>query len=209
MLKKIYLGPLGLLISIVMNAYSRLIRPYMVYGYFDFKKFKYLKYTRISSSATIIGKKNLTISNHCWVWHHSIIDASHGVEIGEGTQIGAFVGIFTHSSHIAIRLYGRAFINYDSEERLGYVRNKVIIGKYTFVGAGALILPGATIGDGCVVAAGAVVKGNIPDYSIVIGNPGKIVGMVDRLDSTFISEPVVQKNYFDKDLLNKISRSDE
>lgn len=51
----------------------------------------------------------------------------------------------------------------------------VKIGDNTFVGAGAIILPKTTIGNFCIIGAGAVVKGNIPDYSVVVGNPAKII----------------------------------
>lgn len=50
------------------------------------------------------------------------------------------------------------------------------IGKNSFIGANAMILYGSRIGENVIIGAGAVVKGNIPDNSIVAGNPGKIVG---------------------------------
>lgn len=52
----------------------------------------------------------------------------------------------------------------------------VSIDDYSFIGAGAIILPGSNIGKYCIVGAGAVVKGEIEDYSIVIGNPAKKIG---------------------------------
>ncbi len=54
----------------------------------------------------------------------------------------------------------------------------ISVGESTFIGARASILPGTNIGKCCIIGACAVVKGNIPDYSIVVGNPGKIVGDV-------------------------------
>lgn len=54
----------------------------------------------------------------------------------------------------------------------------ISVGESTFIGARASILPGTKIGKCCIIGACAVVKGDIPDYSIVIGNPGKIVGDV-------------------------------
>lgn len=44
----------------------------------------------------------------------------------------------------------------------------VSIGDYSFIGAGAIILPGTTIGKYCIIGAGVVVKGHIEDYSIMI-----------------------------------------
>ena len=55
-------------------------------------------------------------------------------------------------------------------------RNKpIVIGENSFIGMGSIIMPGTTIGKGCVVGAGSVVRGNVPDFSIVIGNPASIV----------------------------------
>jgi acetyltransferase-like isoleucine patch superfamily enzyme len=51
----------------------------------------------------------------------------------------------------------------------------VVIGDGSWIGAGAVILKGTNIGKNCVVGANAVVKGTVPDYSIVVGNPGKVI----------------------------------
>jgi acetyltransferase-like isoleucine patch superfamily enzyme len=56
----------------------------------------------------------------------------------------------------------------------GTVR-KVRIGDRCFVGGGAIILPGVTIGNESIVAAGAVVKSDVPERSIVGGNPAKVI----------------------------------
>ena len=49
------------------------------------------------------------------------------------------------------------------------------LGHDVWIGQGAKILPGARIGSGCIIGAGAVVGGEIPPYSIVTGNPGRIL----------------------------------
>ena len=50
-----------------------------------------------------------------------------------------------------------------------------IIGNDVWIGTGAMILPGARIGSGVIVGAGAVVRGTVPDYAIVSGNPASVV----------------------------------
>jgi len=52
---------------------------------------------------------------------------------------------------------------------------KTTVKKGASIGAGAIILPGVTIGINAIVGAGAVVTKNIPDNSIVFGNPAKII----------------------------------
>lgn len=56
-----------------------------------------------------------------------------------------------------------------------YWLKDIYIGENCFIGARAMILPGTRIGKNCIVGAGSVVKGNIPDNSVVMGNPAKIL----------------------------------
>ncbi|MEM6371497.1 MAG: CatB-related O-acetyltransferase [Pseudomonadota bacterium] len=52
-----------------------------------------------------------------------------------------------------------------------------VIGHDVWLGFGALVCPGARVGNGVIVGAGAVVRGRVPDFAIVTGNPAKIVRM--------------------------------
>ena len=54
-------------------------------------------------------------------------------------------------------------------------RKETRIGDRCFIGVNAMILPGVSIGEECIIGAGAVVSINIPPYSIVSGNPAKVV----------------------------------
>lgn len=56
----------------------------------------------------------------------------------------------------------------------------VILGDRVWIGYGALVMPGVTIGDGAVVAAGALVTKDVPAYAIVGGNPAKVIGERNR-----------------------------
>jgi len=53
--------------------------------------------------------------------------------------------------------------------------NPVKIGKNVWIGEGACILPGTVIGDGCIIGAHSVIKGEIPSYSIAAGAPARVV----------------------------------
>jgi maltose O-acetyltransferase len=59
---------------------------------------------------------------------------------------------------------------------MGYtVVRPVSIGDRTYVGAGAIILPGVAIGRDCVIGAGAIVTRDVPDGSVAVGNPARVV----------------------------------
>lgn len=86
------------------------------------------------------------------------------VEIGDGTQIGPGVQILAadHPRDPAGRAAGVEF------------GKPIIIGRNVWIGGGALILPGVTIGDDAVIGAGAVVTRDVPAGATAFGNPARI-----------------------------------
>lgn len=58
---------------------------------------------------------------------------------------------------------------------------KVVLNDNVFVGHGAIILPGVTVGPNAIVAAGAVVSKDVPENSVVAGVPARVIGDVDLL----------------------------
>ncbi|WP_306889941.1 sugar O-acetyltransferase [Ancylobacter amanitiformis] len=88
------------------------------------------------------------------------------VSIGEGTQIGPMVQIYTadHPRDAATRRTGLEF------------GRPVRIGRHVWIGGGAILLPGITIGDDAVIGAGAVVTKDVPPGATALGNPARLRG---------------------------------
>lgn len=64
---------------------------------------------------------------------------------------------------------------------LGYSRiGRVEIGDNTFVGADAIILPNVKIGSNCIIGAGSIVNRDIPNGSVAVGNPARVIGTYDE-----------------------------
>jgi len=169
----------------------------MVYGFFEKHKHKFLKRCRIASTAIITDADNLYLEDNVWINHYSRIDAAGGVHINEGCQIGFGACILSHSTHNSIRLMGLHFMDYDANERAGYIAKSTNIGRYTFVGGGSYIMPGVTIGKGCVIGVNSVVTHDIPDYSIAVGSPAKIIGSTKSIDTDYLSDKLVKKYYYE------------
>jgi len=109
----------------------------------------------------------LAIGDRCVIGRGSHIVAHQSVEIGDDVWTGPYVYI-TDQNH-----------GYeDPDVPIGSqfpVNRPVSIGAGSWLGAGAIILPGARIGRNVVVAAGSVVRGDVPDTCVVAGVPAKIV----------------------------------
>jgi acetyltransferase-like isoleucine patch superfamily enzyme len=201
MFRKIYLSPLGFFISLFLNFVAFLKKPFMVYGFFNSAEKKFFNKTRISSSAKLSDKKKIDIKNNVWIGHYCLLDGIGGIRIGEGVNIASHTCIYTHSSENSIRLLGEKFIEIPAEKRPGYVIASVNIGEYTFIGTSSVILAGTSIGKGCIIGAGSVVKGDFPDYSVIVGNPAKIVGDTKTIDDKLFSAGLSSENYYDKNIV--------
>lgn len=98
--------------------------------------------------------------------HSAILSASGGIEFEDGVSIAPGVRIAT--------------INHDFNERhTKYTYGKVTIKKNAWLGINVTVCPGVTIGKYAVVAAGAVVTKDVPDYAVVGGCPAKVIKMQD------------------------------
>lgn len=169
----------------------------MVWGYKD-SDGEFRDRTRISDTVFMYHPERIRISDNVFVWHYTILDGTGGLEIGEGTQIGAWVGIFTHSSHIAIRIYGNHYQGVPENDKKGYPIDSVKIGKYVFVGAGSKILPGVSIGDGALISAATLVNKDVENFQIVAGNPAKVIGDTRKLDEKYLQyDPQLREWYME------------
>ena len=126
------------------------------------------KYTCIECSGTLknLGK-GLIIGNNVGLGTHGFFGCAGGIEIGDDTIFGNYVSLHSENhnyadTHIPIRLQG---VN----------RKGIKIGKDCWIGSKTTILDGTEIGDGCIIAAGAVVRGKIESYSIIGGVPAKTI----------------------------------
>jgi len=96
---------------------------------------------------------------------------ARGVKIGKGVWIGYDVILDTSQPHL-ITLEDNCVLSLHVVVLAHFRENRgVKIGRDAFVGAGALILPNVTIGEGAVVAAGSVVTRSVPAFTLVQGNP--------------------------------------
>ena len=177
------LGKPSLLKRILRRIFPTL-SPYMITRIKD-KDGKNIPGTRISSHTFIDHPSSLSLAQGVYIGHFNVVEASHGLTIEEGVQITTHCVITTHSSHQSIRLYGAS---YAGKEMIGYVKGSVTVGKYSFIGPHSTIMPGTIIGRGSLVHAYSYVRGEFPDFSIIGGNPAKVLGDTRTIDRALLEQ---------------------
>ena len=109
----------------------------------------------------------LRVGDRCVIGRGSHIVAHRSVEIGDDVFTGPYVYI-TDQNH--------GYTDPDVPIGRQWPSNETVsIGSGAWLGAGAIVLPGARIGRNVVVAAGSVVRGEVPDRCVVAGVPARVV----------------------------------
>jgi acetyltransferase-like isoleucine patch superfamily enzyme len=95
--------------------------------------------------------RGVKVGSNIWIGYDVVLETScpYLIEIGEGTSISMRATLIAHFKEL----------------------RGIKIGREVFIGPGVIVLPGVTIGDRAVVAAGSVVTGSIPADTMVRGNP--------------------------------------
>lgn len=130
--------------------------------------------------------RRFSLGDHSVIESYACVNNAVGdVIIGDYTRIGlhnTIIGPVTIGSHvnlaqgITVTALNHNFENPDLRiDEQGVSTKPVVIGNDVWIGANAVILPGVTIGEHCVVAAGAVVTKDVPPRSLVGGVPAKVI----------------------------------
>ena len=113
--------------------------------------------------------------SHCWL-----------IEIGDDVTIAPRVHILCHDAST------KPFLNYT---KIG----RVNIGNRVFIGAESVILPGVTIGDDVAIGANSTVTHDVPNNSVVVGSPARIICTLDEYlekeEQRMTTSPVYDESY--------------
>jgi maltose O-acetyltransferase len=112
-----------------------------------------------------LQKQGLKLGKNVFIGRNVLIDPGHAdrIFIGDDCTITSRVIILAHDA--------------TTKRHIGYTKvGDVSIGKKTFIGVGSIILPNVEIGENVIIGAGSVVTKDVPDNSVVAGNPAKVIG---------------------------------
>lgn len=122
---------------------------------------------RIFEGFHIRAPKNITIADGVSIGPKVLLDGRLGLTIDKNAVIAYEAIIWT--------------LNHDYNDiHFKSVGAPVYIGAYAWICSRSIILPGITIGEGAVVASGAVVTKDVPPYTVVGGVPAKVIGQRDK-----------------------------
>ena len=108
---------------------------------------------------------NISIGSYSGLGINSLVQS--GVKIGDYVMMGPNVSIYTKNHKCGLDK-PMIFQGFDEEK-------EVVIGNDVWIGANVIILPGVKIGDGSIIGAGSVVTKDVESYSVVAGNPAKVI----------------------------------
>ena len=112
--------------------------------------------------AEFYAPERIRIGAHCTIGDTAFLDGRSGLTIGASVNLGSHVSIYTRQHDV------------DSAD-FAEVGAPVVVGDYAWISSHAIVLPGVTIGEGAVVAAGAVVTKDVDPYTLVGGNPARFI----------------------------------
>jgi acetyltransferase-like isoleucine patch superfamily enzyme len=120
--------------------------------------------------------RGVTMGRDCFVDPSAILETAYpeNVTLGNDVRVTAGAVIMTH---IKAPHYLR------DTGIVPAVLEPVVLEDYSFIGVNAVIMPGVTVGQASVVASGAVVVANVPPYTMVAGNPAKVIKRFPRPDA--------------------------
>ena len=130
-----------------------------------FRRISHFYWHNIASPEKQARHLGATIGKNCLISTHNWPSESYLITIGNNVQITPFVSIHTHGGGQAVR---QLYPDFD-------VFGKVVIEDWAYIGAYSQIMPGVTIGEGALVAAGSVVTKSVAPHTVVGGNPAKYI----------------------------------
>ena len=98
------------------------------------------------------------------------------IKIGNHVRINSDVQLITHDGGTWVL---RDYLQIDNKENITLFK-RIVIGNNVHIGTGAIIMPGVSIGDNCIIGCGAVVTKNIPNNSIAVGVPARVIETIDE-----------------------------
>ncbi|MES0488495.1 MAG: acyltransferase [Leptospirales bacterium] len=140
----------------------------------------------LGSHTTVLGELltfrhggKITMGDYCYVGENARIWSAENIKIGNFVLISHDVNIFDSDTHPIRakerRKHYKSIITTGHPDEIDLNEKAICIQDDAWIGAKSIILKGVTIGEGAIVGAGSVVTKDVPAWTIVAGNPAKVI----------------------------------
>ena len=120
----------------------------------------------VYNQLTVVCPKNVKIGKNVTVMNGALMMSAGGITLEDNVLIAANVQLISN--------------NHDTYDRYVITCKPILIKEGAWVGAGATILPGVTVGKHAIIGANSVVSKDIPDYAVAVGCPAKVIKYLEK-----------------------------
>lgn len=160
MLVTVFAMPLAAIAKLVQRAAARVL----------LSRFRQMgERVRLRPPVIVYDPENISLGNFVDIGENVVLRGGGGIVIGSRVLIAAGAAITSVGHPVQPPRWGRT------------VAKPIVIGNEVWIGTNAVVLPGVTIGDGAVIAAGAVVTRDVPPYTVVAGVPARVIRQIDNI----------------------------
>ena len=147
------------------------------------------KYKKSSDPVAYWRKKGTKIGNSCKIYASANFGSEpYLISVGDHVRINSGVQLVTHDGGAwVLRGLKNEYKNID-------LFGKIVIGNNVHIGTNSVIMPGVTIGDNCIIGVGAIVTKDIPDNSIAVGIPARVIETVSEYEEKHLKDFHQTKN---------------
>lgn len=122
--------------------------------------------------------KGMKIGEGCEIYSSANFGSQpYLIQIGDHVRINSNVKCITHDGGVWV------LRNLKEDRKQADIFGCISIGNNVHIGTGAIIMPGVSIGNNCIIGCGAVVTKSIPDNSVAVGVPAKVIETIEEYDA--------------------------
>ena len=137
--------------------------------------------------------KGANIGDGCEIYSSASFGSEpYLITIGNYVRINAGVRLITHDGGVWVLRHMKE--EYKDIDIFG----KITIGNNVHIGTNTIIMPGVTIGNNCIIGCGAIVTKDIPDNSIAVGIPARVIETIDEYEKKHVEDFVYTKSLTQK-----------
>jgi acetyltransferase-like isoleucine patch superfamily enzyme len=128
----------------------------------------------------------ITIGDYCYVGRNSYVWSAKSVKIGDRVLISHNCNVFDNDTHpldpVKRHEQFKEIITRGQPKQIDLDEQEIVIQNDVMIGANSIILKGVRVGEAAVVAAGSVVTKDVPDWTVVAGNPAIVINTIPKDD---------------------------